>query len=144
MCFFTSTLIVAPLCSATVLLQLLSTRSQPNTKAGALVSVHFQAGNKAAETKCGRSDNAGLNRCFLLGIFCLFCFVLGEFAEKNDIKLFFPLQANETHSSSPQPTPAQTPSPPELRQRRPASAAPAQTQTPVSPPQTPVWPPAAM
>lgn len=53
-------------------------------------------------------------------------------------------KAKEPHSSSPQPTPAQTPSPPELRQRRPTSAAPAHTQTPVSPPQTPVWPPAAM
>uniref|UniRef100_A0A3P9B1U3 Homocysteine-inducible, endoplasmic reticulum stress-inducible, ubiquitin-like domain member 1 n=1 Tax=Maylandia zebra TaxID=106582 RepID=A0A3P9B1U3_9CICH len=46
-------------------------------------------------------------------------------------------KTKEPHSSSPQPTPAQTPSPPELRQRRPASAAPAHTQTPV-------WPPAAM
>ncbi|CAG5958522.1 unnamed protein product [Menidia menidia] len=44
---------------------------------------------------------------------------------------------------SPRPTPVQTPSPPELRQRRPASSS-GPAQSPASPPPAPSWPPAAM
>uniref|UniRef100_A0A3Q0RJH8 Homocysteine-inducible, endoplasmic reticulum stress-inducible, ubiquitin-like domain member 1 n=1 Tax=Amphilophus citrinellus TaxID=61819 RepID=A0A3Q0RJH8_AMPCI len=47
-------------------------------------------------------------------------------------------EAQQSHPSGPQPIPAPTPSPPELRQRRATSSAPAHTQTPASPPQTPM------